>query len=313
MIRLDAVKHHFDANETLFLSRQLEEIESKLYEYKQRELKYREYIPVSNRDNPGAESITYRMITMVGMAKIIANYADDLPRADAVTREYTQRVKSIGASFGYSKQEIRAAAMANVPLETIKANAARRAIRELENNLAWTGDSTYGIVGFLNNTNIPTQGVGVGVGGNTWALKTAAEILLDISNATGAIRTTSKGLHEADTMLVPMDQYNILARTKINSLSETTILEEITKPGNAYGLTTVGWLSTELDNAFVGGTADGAVFYERDPEVIENRIPLEMEVEPVEKRNLEYVINVEARNGGVVVRYPMACLFLTGI
>ena len=313
MIRLDGVKHHFDANETLFLERQLEEIEAKLYEYKQRELKYREYIPVSNRDNPGAESITYRMITMVGMAKIIANYADDLPRADATTQEYTQRVKSIGTSFGYSKQEVRAASMANVPLETIKANAARRAIREQENTLAWTGNTTYGIVGFLNNPNIPTQAVGTGTSGDTWALKTAAEILKDIADSTGAIRTTSKGLHEADTVLLPIPQYNIIATTKINSLSEKTILQEITEPGNAYGIKTVGWLPVELTSAFTGDTEDGAVFYERDPEVLENRIPLEMEIDPVQKKNLEFLIPVEARNGGVVVRMPMACLFLTGI
>ena len=92
-----------------------------------------------------------------------------------------------------------------------------------------------------------------------------------------------------------------------------TVLEFITKPGNTFGLTLVDWLPNELSSAFVGSTQDGAVFYERDPEVLEQRIPLEMVTLPMQEKNLEVVIPVEARNGGVVVRYPLACLFLTGV
>ena len=313
MIKTDAIQHRFDANETLFLARELESIESTLYEYEQRELKYRELIPVSSRDNPGAESVTYRMITKLGMAKIIANYSDDLPRADATTAEYTQKVKSIGTSFGYSTQELRAAAMANVPLDTIKADAARRAIREEESTLCWTGNTTYNITGFLNNSNIPSQAVTAGVGGSTWALKTADEIIKDISDGVSQIRSQSLGLHSANTLLVPIAQYNLISQLPRSSNSDTTVLEFVTKPGNTFGLTLIDWLSSELDNAFTGSTEDGAVFYERSNKVLENRIPLEMVIHPVQERNLEYIIPVEARNGGVVVRYPLACLFMTGI
>jgi len=312
MIRMDGIKHRFDANETLFLARELESIEAKLYEYKQRELKYRKLIPISNRDNPGAESIVYQMITKLGMAKIIANYADDLPRADAICQEFSQAVKTIGTCFGYNTQEIRAAQMAGKPLDMIKADAARRAIREKENTLAWTGDSTYGILGFLNNTNIPTAGVATGVGGYTWALKTPDEIIEDISTGVSTVRSQSNGIHEANTMLLPIPQYNILANTRLTE-TPITILEYVTKPGNTFGLTTIDWLSTELELAFVGGTADGLVLYQNDPEVLEMRIPLEMITHPIQEQNLEFKIPVEARNGGVVVRYPLGCLFMTGI
>ena len=187
MINMKSVQHRFDANETLFLARELESIEATLYEYKQKELKYRQLIPVSTSDNPGANSITYRMITKLGMAKIVANYSDDLPRADAITQEYTQTVKSIATSFGYSTQEIRAASMANVPLNSIKADAARRAVHEEESSICWTGNTTYGIVGFLNNTNIPTLAAPTG----TWSAATADQIIADISAAQSQIRTQS--------------------------------------------------------------------------------------------------------------------------
>jgi len=311
MIRMDAVKHRFDANETLFLARELESIEETLYEYKQRELKYRKFIPVSNRDNPGANSITYRMITMIGMAKIIQNYSDDLPRADAITQEFTQNVKTIGTSFGYNTQELRAAAMTNKPLDMIKAGAARRSVREKENSLAWNGDSTYGIVGFLNNPNVPIQGVATGVGGYLWSQKTPDEIIADISTGVSTVRSQSNGIHEADTMLLPIPQYNILANTRLTD-TEITVLEYIKKT-ESFGLTTIDWLSTELTSAFVGGTKDGMLLYQNDSEVVENRIPLEMIILPIQERNLEFIIPVESRNGGVVIRYPLACLIMTGI
>ena len=93
MIRMDnGVKEKLDAitpNASVFFARELESIESRLYDFKKRELKYRELIPVSNRDSAGAETITYRMFDKVGMAQIIANWSDDLPRADVFGKEFT--------------------------------------------------------------------------------------------------------------------------------------------------------------------------------------------------------------------------------
>lgn len=310
-IRLDGVQHRLDTNETLFLARELESIESTLYEWKEKELKYRSLIPVSNEDGPGAETITYRMITMIGMAKIIANYADDLPRADAITKEYSQNVKTISVAFGYNTQEVRAATMANKPLDKIKADSARRAVRELENQITWTGEDSHGIIGFLNNPNIPIQAASAGVGGTTWALKTADEIIKDVSLMVQTIRTQSKGIHSGDTLLLPIAQHTLIGTLPRSTNSDTTV-EQFILSNKPFGIKQIDWLD-ELDNAFVSGTKDGAVLYEKNSSVIENRIPLEMVTLPIQEKGLEYLIPVEARNGGVVVRYPLACLFFTGI
>ena len=309
MIRMDSVKHNFDANETLFLQRQLESIESTLYEFKKRELKYREYIPVDSSDNPGANTITYRMLTHVGMAKVISNYARDLPRADAYLSEFTSKVKTLGVAFGYNTQEIRAASMTGTNLDSIKVTAARRAMREKESRIAWLGDEEFGITGFLNNTNIPTQACSTG----TWGTATATEILADLALGVNKIPTQSKGIHRGNTLLLPLPQYQRLAQLRIDSTLETTVLEWITKPNNPFGLETVDWLSEELELAFVGGTKDGAVIYERNPEVLCSKIPMEMVTHPIQSFGLEFQVPCEARNGGVVVRYPLACCFLTGV
>lgn len=302
-----------DAGETAFFERQLEAVEQRLYEKKLRELKYRRLLPVSNVDGPGAQTITYYMYTKVGMAKIIANPSDDLPRSDVYASRNTAMVHSIGTSFGYSTRELRNAQFAGVPLEMQKADAARRTIREKENDIAWNGDTNYNIIGFLNNPNIPVQQMPLN-GGSTsrlWADKTPAEIINDIQLLVTGIRDTTNGVHSGDTLLLPIAQYNTLATTPRSDNSDLTILEYITKPGNSFGLTTIDWL-TELKGAGVGGT-DMMALYEKDPEVLECRIPMEMQNLPPQARNLEFLVPVEAENAGVVVRYPLACSFGYGI
>jgi len=310
-IKMDGIQHRFDANETLYVARELESVEATLYEWEEKELKYRALVPVSNEDSPGAESVTYRMITMIGMAKIIANYSDDIPRSDAITKEYTQSVKTIATSFGYNTQEVRAAAMVNKPLDKIKADSARRAVRELENNICWTGDDSHGIIGFLNNPNIPVLAAPAGVGGTTWALKTPDEIIADVSLMVQTERTQSKGIHSGETLILPIAQDTLISTTPRSTNSDTTIKNFILN-NKAFGIKQIEWLN-ELENAFTGGTEDGAVLYEKNPRVIQNRIPLEMVTHPIQEQGLEYIIPIEARNGGVVVRYPLACLFFTGI
>ena len=123
---------HFDANESIFFARELEHIKTKTYDKKFAALTATSVIPVSNEVNPGAESITYYQYEPTGMAKIISNYATDLPRADVKGKPFTSVVKGIGSSYGYSIQDVRAARMAGKPLEQRKANAARLAIDQFQ-------------------------------------------------------------------------------------------------------------------------------------------------------------------------------------
>ena len=78
-----------DAGEGFFFERQLESVEKVFYEKKVRETKFRRLIPLTNRDGPGAQTITYYLYTKFGAAKIIANPTDDLPRVDVAAERFT--------------------------------------------------------------------------------------------------------------------------------------------------------------------------------------------------------------------------------
>lgn len=295
-----------DQGESIFFERQLESVEARLYDKKLRELKYRRLIPISNRDGEGAETITYYLYTKVGMAKVIANPSDDLPRSDVFAERNTQAVHVLGTSFGYSTQELRAARFAGVALELFKVDAARRSIREKENGITWLGDTDHAIVGLFANANIPTVQAPLDATTTTraWSGKTPDEIIDDVRLLTSGIRQATNGVHEGNTLVLPIGQYDIIANTPRSIHSDTTVLQFITNPGNSFGLDLVEWL-TDIDLQGTGDS-DMAMCYERTPEVLELRIPMEMRTHPPQMRNLEFVVPVEAENGGIVVRYPLA-------
>jgi len=295
-----------DAGESLYFERQLESIESRVYLKKFRELKYRSLIPVSNRDAPGASVVIYYLYTQIGMAKIIANPSDDLPRADAYAEEHTAKVFSIGESFGYSTKELRRAAMSGVPMEMLKVDALRRGFREKESKIAWNGDTDHGIVGVFDNPNIPQDQAPLNGGATSraWVDKTPDEILDDISAITSSITDVTNDVHEANTLCLPIAQYNLIAKKPRSNTTDTTILGFIMDTKNGFGLDRV----EKLPECKGAGPAaeDVMLAYERDPEVLELRIPMEVQLLPPERRNLEFLVNAESEIAGVVVRYPLA-------
>jgi hypothetical protein len=305
----------FDANDTVFFARQLEFIEPTFYQFDLKVLKHRAYIPVDNSADPGADNVTYRIFEKIGVAVIINNFANDLPRADIVGSEHTNPVRSVGASFGFSVQELRRARLGNTPLESMKVDSAQRAMNEKESSIAWSGDSSFGLPGLLGNANIPSQqALASASGTNTrqWdgVDKTSAEITSDIRLGVSAVRNATKGARQVDTFLVPEPQFSKLAMTRMETGTDTTILQFLSKPGNSFGFDAIDWVF-ELAGAFSGN--DGAFLYQRKPEVLQQRIPMERIIHPMQRRNLEFISDVEARNGGVVVRFPLAGVFITEV
>jgi hypothetical protein len=66
----------------LFLERQLEFIRPQVFEVTYADIKYPTLLPVTSEAGPGAQTFTYRIMDSTGEFKLIADAADDLPRAD---------------------------------------------------------------------------------------------------------------------------------------------------------------------------------------------------------------------------------------
>lgn len=296
-----------DANEQIFFKRQLESILAGLYNIQYPELKARQIFPYSNEVNPGAETFTYRQYDHVGLAKVINSYAHDFPRVDVAGKEFTAIVKSLGDSYGYNFQEIRAAMMAGIQLESMRAMAARRAMSELENRLAFNGDASNNLNGFLSDPNVPNYAVANdGVGPSTlWANKSPDQIIRDVSVGIQQMVDLSKSVESPNTMLLPLAQYTKIATTPRSSTDSTTILNFILTNFRAVGLQSIIPLPTELKGSGTGGT-DQFILYRNDPSKLKMMVPQDFEqFNPIDTGG-EWQIKCHQRFGGVVIFYPLS-------
>lgn len=301
---------NMDASESAFLARQLEQIKTQTYDRKFENLKARELVPVDHSINTGAEVWTYRQWDMVGMAKIIRDYATDLPRADVLAREFTQRIRSIATSYGYSVQEVRAAMFAGIPLEQKKANAARRMFEETVESIARTGDAANDLLGLLNQPNTNTYSVPNGSGGSPlWVNKISDEIAADLHGIANGIVSATREVEKPDTIGLPIAQYQAIATRRMSDGSDKTILQFFLET-SPYIKTVFMW--NALATAGSGSTTR-MICYRRDPDALGLIIPQEFEMFPGQARNLEVVVPCHGRIGGVVMYYPLSMSYGDGI
>jgi hypothetical protein len=312
---------NLDANESVFFDRELTRIKAATYDIIYAEAKALSgLIPIATDAGPGAETIGYTQYDEVGMAKVIANYADDMPRADVKGKQFFSTVKGIGDSFGYNIQEIRASAMANKNLPMRKANAARKAIDQKLNAIAWSARAADnvngGLVGFLYNANITKGTVTTRDGHITFASKTATEILLDLNKACVDIITLTKGVEIPDTVLLPIEQHALISDTYRADNSDITILQAFLKT-HPY-ITKVDWVAeldavTPIPSTGAAGPTDVMIVYKRSPDKLTLEIPQPFEQLEVERRGFEYLTPCHARCGGVIVYYPLSINIVEGI
>lgn len=312
-----------DSATAVFFARQLEAVESRFYDVKYPELKNRKHIPISTEGPAGAETITYYMWNKFGMASILRNGASDLRRSDVNAKRYTAPVIQVGEFIEFTTRELRSAAMAGVPLESWKQEAQARAHAQRENQLGWSGSSADGVYGFITNPNLPSQQAALGASlVRTWIdtngnpTKTPQEILDDISTGINGIRSATKYIWEADTILLPPKQYAHISTHRYDNTSPLqTIIDWLMANVKGYGITTIDVLPNdvyELEGTGPGGT-DQMLIYKKDPAVVQQRIPLPMTMGQPVFDMLSVKLPSEAEHAGTVVRYPLACRLVYGI
>lgn len=301
---------NLDADESVFFARKLEYIKTQTYDRKYPELKARTLIPVSFEVPTGAKSITWQSWDMVGMAKIISNYATDIPRVDLVGKEVTSTIKSLGAGYGYSLQDVRSARLAGIPLESRKAYAAKQAILMAEDEIAVSGEADHGLVGLLNHPNVPDIAIPAdGTGSSAlWANKTGELIVRDINLVVSGIETTTNGVEIADTLIMDTVSFSLIKTKKFGDTDKTVLtwIKEVFP--NLVNI--ASW--AKLNGKGAGATGM-MVAYRRDPMKLTLEIPQDFEQLPVQEVGLEYIVNCHSRTGGVIIYYPLSVAKADGI
>ena len=307
-----------DAAQTIFFARQLEEIDAEMYQVKYAAMEAFELLSTKTL-HPGAESYTYRMYDAVGVARMTSDYASGAPRSDVSGKEYNSRIRGLLSGYGYSIQEIRAAQMAGLPLDSMKAVTARRVLNEGINKRALLGDTEFGLVGLFNLPNAGTYTVPVGATGTSdtrWAgaagvaAKTGMEIARDMFGIVDMIPTNTLEVEHAKRLLLPYKSFRYVSQVKIDSVSPITVLQyfQMNRPGievrGALYLDTAGSLSPATGRM---------VAYDPSREIVELLLPVPFESFPPERKGLEWEVIDHARMGSVINRWPLAVAYGDGI
>lgn len=302
-----------DAASSAFFARELEQVKARSYDVVKAPLRAFDLIPVDTSTNAGATAITYQQYDGTGIAKIISNYASDLPVVDILGKEFTANVKSVGAAFNYSRQEIRAAMMAGKPLEQRKANQAVRAHREQWNRIAFHGDAEFNLQGWLTNPNIPAAPVaadgGPGEDDTRWSTKTAAQIIRDINALVNGIVSLTNGAEQPNTLVLPIDQYTLISTTNAGTGTDTTILQYVL--ANSPFLQAIEW-ANELKGAGPEGV-DIMIAYDRSPDKLTLEMPMMYTQYAPQEKGLAFEVPTESRIGGVLIYYPLSMAIGEGI
>jgi hypothetical protein len=302
---------NLDDGESVFFARELEYVKTRSYDRQYPEFKAQKVIPVSTEAGTEAETITYQSYDVVGLMKIISNYADDLPRADVRGEEFSTPVRSIGGSYGYNVQEIRTSRKIGRPLDQRRALAARQAYEQTVNRIAWfakADDGLWGkLVGLIYNANITKADSSTA----NWLTATADQIIAAFATAFYNMVDLTKGVEWPDTALVPPAQFGRMRTLPRATVSDTTVFEFIMKAHPE--LKKIEWVN-ELKAVspkpstptVVGSSEDIMILYKYDPMKLTLEIPQPFEQFPVQERGLEYTIPTHARCGGVIVYYPLS-------
>jgi hypothetical protein len=324
-----------DAALTAVYARQLEHIMSKAYQARYWHYKAREFFPVNSEVDPGALTFTYRMLEDIGNAGVINNgNANDLPNVDVGGSEWQAPVITLGVSYNYTVIDQMAAAMANVPIEAYKAEAARRAIDFLEEQIFCTGYAAAGVSGV---TNVPGLNATAQVSTGTWTSQILANagtsaltttviqaIAADINACSATIVNQSGGTWEATNCLLPQNLWSLLKYTPqstlFNSKSLLKFLEEMT------GLEFDMWPALQNAGAIPGSPSQQApvttnnpaqntmvLVYAKDPEVFQLIVPQPFTQLAPQPTSLTWEIPCFSRIGGVMSPQPLGATTLSGV
>ena len=258
----------------------------------------------------GAESAVQKIYSKVGMAKIVSNYADDIPLSDVYAEEVAVKVKTVATAYQYSVQDILNSAFANVRLTDRKAASAYHYIDKKINDIAWNGDTEHNITGFLNNQYVTVYNVKADGTGSSTKLedKTPAQMFRDVNEIIDSVASNTKGHIVPNKVLFDPALYNLIAETLFvdaNGNAKTQTVLEMVKANHPEIEEFVKVYELAGSGTIIAGNFDS--------EYARLEVPKRAAQEPVQRKNLAFLIPVWGRVVGVTVNYPMAFSKATGL
>lgn len=301
-----------DAGETANLARALLYLRAQSIDVIYAKTGFRTVLPLKTDIPLGAKTYSVPQYDFAGNAKLITNYADDLPRVNAQLSEVEAKIKAYGTSYEYSIEDLAAAAMSGNMLDAKRQRAAKDVLERKHDAVACLGDAAAGLNGFANTSGV--DAVSLAAAG-TWATKAAAgegfKIYNDIVKLIGNIIDDTVGEFKADTLAMNPGMAHIVRTTIMNGTGTgtdgRTVYEALR--GSGIALEILEWQRLALADAGLDGPR--VVAFQRDPNVVEYVAPGGgFTEEAPQMSNLAFVVNCHGRSAGTCVYQPKALSYM---
>lgn len=288
-----------------FLARELEYVFARTFDVLYSPIKGRLLVPINHEVPPGAESFSYDQFDQIGLAQWVTNYASEPPRVDVFKKRFTAATYDFWSSYAYTVRDVKRAAMAaqvgppaSAHLDVKRAQTARLIMERFLDTVIATGDTTRGLLGLTNNTNIPT----VSTTSGAWSGDAASDIYADLTALCQAPEQATHTLFKADTLVLPLNQKATLSQPYSSFIPDSLISVWLR---SQQDITTVEYWDKLNTASAIGGPR--ALAYAKNDTVLEFVVPQEYEEFPPQIENLETKIICLMTVGGLTLHYPLAC------
>ena len=306
---------------SLFLRDQLKYVQNLVVEqdFPERLMASGAIIPISSEIPNGARTYSYKIMTYVGEAKILANGGDDIPMVDANCEERVAYVRTLADGYSYSLDDLESAQYANMNLDASMAIGARDVIEAKIDLLGYDGDAANNLLGFLNHPNVPNatvmdDGADAQADPSTlWVDKTPAQIYRDLVNFATATKTATNMVEIPENIGMPVAQFELISSTPFQEGSDTTILELFlrTQRMSSAGVQNVMPLPYLAGKGT--GSTDVMVSWRKRPDKIKYHVPLSFEQQATQQVNLGFKVVCRSKVGGIQITKPLSMRTAYGI
>lgn len=314
----------FDANETAMFARQLEHIMSQTFDIEFPEVKWRRLFSVNTEVNPGALFHTWRQMQSFGQPRLATTFGStDLTSVEINGKEQKRNIYSYLASYGYSIQDMRAAAMAGINLDQKKAEAVRLAFEQQMDIVSAVGikmgstlecEGLTNAVGISALTSVPNSGTLNG----SWddPNQSVDAIMQDVKTIAKRIKDDTKMVYGGNLqLLLPTPVFTALeSRPRSITFTDDSVLQYIMKQQPSIK-SIEQWVQLDAlghNSATTAGFGMGLI-KDMSPRVAELILSQDFEQFPPQLEALRWMIPCHIRTGGWQVRYPKAIVTVDGL
>ena len=272
-----------------------------------------ELVPMQTGIDEWIGSWGYKTVSEVGMAKFIADYADDLPPVGRFLTVKSVGIKTLAISYAYSEVELMQYLTAGINVSRDDANTARRFIDKKVDEVILVGDEEQGVTGFFNNENVTVVESAANAAGTSTKIKdkSVAEITKTVQAMVDAAYNLNNGSIVLDSIVFDHEAFAHMATTRVSDNDGTTILEYLKKVFREEGI--VNWSESRKLDSLGSNSTGRAVLYKKDASVVSYVLPIPFKQNEPQAHALHYKVPCFARVGGTVIKNLKGIVYCDGI